>query len=677
MPASCENRIVFGRSPDYWNAVRLPRSLGSGAELFVARVLDRGPSVRTGRPWRIDVELAWEGPRPDESLFEDLASELHRRHDAHALIAEVRDNTVRLVHYGRAADQVPDLVQRASAANPRCVIRWTAMRDDAWSTVAQLMSAHSVAWAAEARVDESALETDRYALQGALDYPAPGLVYQALDGATQRHVALWTYPAAVGRISLVDHLRRAALDAARVESRNVLKMLDFGLLPSGTPFAASELPVGRTLRYAIEAGDLSFAVRVGIAGRVARGLASAHELGVVHGNLAPELIVLEPAPRATVIPKVVGLGIVRSDWIGSPAPDPSLATYSAPECGLGGTGVVASDIYSLAMIVFELVTGRHPFSDAASPLEAVRRKAAGMWTPAGQLMSGVPESLEEIFDRALRPHPFDRYESMRALAADLEQVANRSSLPDPPRAEYRPPPAPRDAPVDLPSDDETLLGRIPRTMLVEDRAARLRGRHRLVLEEIRRALRETIVAEHEGDSVDGRSAREQAAKLFLDALEISLQSRLSLLATAYGSEIAAAIETSTWSRNQEHATMRLQRFLDAGGDTSVRLIGEWMLLAPRVGELVRSVARVPAERVGDVVEAGALRNVLAHLADYKAGKRRRLGGAERWFRVEPRDDGSRDVVLRLEALRWLEGLVCQIAEGDRDTIEAVSPPTRG
>ncbi|MCA9610338.1 MAG: serine/threonine protein kinase [Myxococcales bacterium] len=657
--------------------MRLPRSLGSGAELFVARVLDRGPSVRPGRPWRIDLEISWEGSRPDERLFDDLASELHRLHDAHAVIAEIRSHSLRLVHYGAAADQLPDLVQRASSANPDCVIRWSAIRDDGWSSVAQLMSAHSAAWSAEARLDEAVLMTDRYALQGTIDYPPPGLVHRGLDRGTKRIVALWTHPAAVGRPALIDHLRRAALDAVRVDSPNVLKTLDFGVLPSGTPFAASELPLGRTLRYAIEAGDLSFAVRVGIAGRVARGLASAHELGVVHGNLAPELIVLEPAPRSTVVPKVVGLGVARPDWIGSPAPDLSMAMYSAPECGLGGTAAVASDIYSLAMIVFELVTGRHPFGDAVSPLEVVRRKAAGVWTPASQLMPGIPESLEEIFDRALRPHPIDRYESMRALAADLERVASHSSPPETPRAMSRRAPTPPDVPAVGPADENTLVARIPRTMLVEDLIVRLRATNSLVHQEIGRALRETIMAEHEGESVDGRAATEQAAKLFLDALEITLQSRLASLRHRFERELLEELEAHVRERPREHTALRLQRFLTAGGDASVRLIGEWMSLEPRFGEVVRAAAEVPAERVRDVIEAGAMRNVLAHLAEYKSGKRRRLGGAERWFRVEPRDEGSRDVVLRLEALRWLEDLVCQVAEGERDTLVAKRPTPPG
>ena len=109
----------------------------------------------------------------------------------------------------------------------------------------------------------------------------------------------------------------------------------------------------------------------------------------------------------------------------------------------------------------------------------------------------------------------------------------------------------------------------------------------------------------------------------------------------------------------------------------MRLIDEWMQLTPRaadgqpIGAILRDLLGVPEDRVPDIVQAGAIRNVLAHLADYKSGERRRLSGVERWFRVEPGVEGTRDVSLVPGVLPWLEDLVCLVAEGTDETLTGI------
>lgn len=665
--------VLFGKNRDYWAALPLAPWGGGQAEWYIARDIQPGSELRSGRSWRIDVEVTWDGPpRPSGVALDHLTKELSRVSRGVPTIASVTKTTARVVYYAAQPSAVEEMVRTASAKDPTCVIRWAATLDEAWSAVFEVVESLREAWSdedwitGESTLPASRQTRPRFRLGPRIERYGPGLAFRATDTATGGEVMLWPYPVARGRPRIVERLRRATRAAEKLDSPNLCRVVAFGVLPTGVPFMASELPTGRTLRYAIDTGGLPLETAVALLGRVASALADAHDHDVVHGLLTPERVALEPRPPDTVVPKVVGVGVAQLSWseVLSPLFDAAHELgdtgYSAPEAGPGQPSARASDIYSLGLIAYELLTGQHAFAHARGPIDLAKRKANGVVEPPSRVVPGLPAQVDQVLDRALRPHPVDRYETMRAFAADLRQLAPQvgglaqGALPD--------------------EKSDTLLGRVPKTLMVRDRARDLQAIDTLVLHEVQRALREAIVAEHEGDTPDGRAAREAAAKLFLDALEIDTKERMAPLVGGFRDEepwaldLVSELEGDGWPQAHAHAARRMSRYVTGGGDASLWLIGKWLLLPRRlnaslyVGERLRTITGIDEAAADRIVEAGAIRNVLAHLADYKTGRRKKMGRAARWFE---RDERARTLTLRHEVLDWLEALVTQVAGSRR------------
>jgi serine/threonine-protein kinase len=265
----------------------------------------------------------------------------------------------------------------------------------------------------------------RYCIRGELGRGAMGIVYRAIDPLLERSVAIKTLnltEAGDEATELDARFRQEAKAAGRLAHPNVITVYDVGR-QGHVAFMAMELLEGRDLRTVIaERGRLPVAEAIGIAAQVAEGLAYAHEQGVVHRDIKPGNIMI----LANGLAKIMDFGIARlrvpdvrtrtGVLLGSPK-------YMSPEQVLGQGADGRSDIFSLGVVLYEMLTGTPPFSgDSVSTLMYQIATA----TPPAPSRSNVevPPMLDVVIAKALAKKPEERYQSATELAADLRECGS-------------------------------------------------------------------------------------------------------------------------------------------------------------------------------------------------------------------------------------------------------------
>jgi len=249
-----------------------------------------------------------------------------------------------------------------------------------------------------------------------VDAGGMGVVYKAHDERLGRHVALKFLPphlskqaAAKGRF-LVEARAAAALDHP-----NICTILEIGEADDGQLYLVMPLYDGETVRSRLTKGRLPFDEAMAIAVQIARGVGAAHARAVVHRDIKPSNIMV--LRDGTV--KVLDFGIATmDDW--SPAREARFGTlpYMSPEHVRGATIDHRSDIWSLGVLLHEMLTGARPFAqtDPASMTKAILSAEPELIATAHP---DVPDGIEQVLKRALAKRPEDRYASMSAFAADL------------------------------------------------------------------------------------------------------------------------------------------------------------------------------------------------------------------------------------------------------------------
>ncbi|MDX6629226.1 MAG: eukaryotic-like serine/threonine-protein kinase, partial [Gaiellales bacterium] len=279
------------------------------------------------------------------------------------------------------------------------------------------------------------LVAGRYRVEARLGIGGMAEVVLARDTALRRPVALKLLaPALAGDPVFVERFRREATAIASLSHANVVVIYDHGMA-EGQPFIAMEYVSGRTLKQIITArAPLAPAVAVGYACQALAGLEAAHSVGIIHRDVKPQNLLV----REDDTLKVADFGVARSAQETVLTQHGSVigtAEYIAPEQARGASAVAASDLYSVGVVLFEMLTGRLPFSGDLA-VAVANQHALEPAPRVREINPAIPVALANVVDRTLSKEPAQRYDS----AAEMKAALSAATQPDPAATLIAPPP---------------------------------------------------------------------------------------------------------------------------------------------------------------------------------------------------------------------------------------------
>jgi len=255
----------------------------------------------------------------------------------------------------------------------------------------------------------------RYRILGELGRGAMGAVYRAVDLLLEREVALKTLLPDLPE-DVIDEVRirflREARSAGRLSHPNIVTIFDVGQ-EGETAYIAMELLQGRSLHQMLKDPQrIPFHTAADITAQVADALEHAHKFSIVHRDVKPANVVVAPSGRA----KLTDFGVAFI-----PASNVTQTGYMAPEQVLGQPIDSRADLFSLGVVLYELLTKRTPFEwPGDTTVFALMQRIAGEpHPPLRQIDPQIPEGFDRIMDRALAKRPPDRYQKAAEMASDL------------------------------------------------------------------------------------------------------------------------------------------------------------------------------------------------------------------------------------------------------------------
>ena len=260
---------------------------------------------------------------------------------------------------------------------------------------------------------------DRYEILSKIGAGGMSDVYKAKDHILGRLVAIKVLKNEFSEdINFVTKFRTEAQSAAGLEHPNIVNIYDVGS-ESGMHFIVMEYVEGITLKTYIEKkGQLSFKEATSIAIQVARGIEAAHNKDITHRDIKPQNIMISTEGKVKVtdfgIAKAISSNTLSSDAMGS-------VHYVSPEQARNGFIDGRSDIYSLGIVMYEMVTGRVPFDGETTVAVAIQHLQEEMVEPSAYAPE-IPISYEKIVLKTTQKSPERRYQSIGELLADLRKA---------------------------------------------------------------------------------------------------------------------------------------------------------------------------------------------------------------------------------------------------------------
>jgi eukaryotic-like serine/threonine-protein kinase len=281
---------------------------------------------------------------------------------------------------------------------------------------------------------------DRYHIEGILGRGGMGEVYLAADTRINRRVALKVLHSDL--VSSKESLRRFGLETQAVSALNhphIMTIYEFDRTDDGTVFFVAEYVDGKTLNRLIGA-ELRTETALDIAIQVCSALSAAHEAGITHRDIKPENVMV----RRDGYVKVLDFGLAKltaprssetSGGSGSEDPTRALnktkpgqvmgtASYMSPEQARGLHVDARTDIWSVGAVVYEMLTGKRPFT-GETEADVIVAVLLSEPAPISSFNAGVPNELEWIVTKSLAKDADARYQTAKELRADLEKIKKR------------------------------------------------------------------------------------------------------------------------------------------------------------------------------------------------------------------------------------------------------------
>lgn len=259
-------------------------------------------------------------------------------------------------------------------------------------------------------------------------------VYEVVDESIQERRALKILPTREQndpghRIRLF----REAEGTRRIDHPNIVHICSVASRDAAAPYFVMELLRGETMRqYLDRVGPMSPARALDLIREAAAGLAAAHSQEIYHRDVKPDnLFLCGPNGKITGL-KVIDFGLARASQLAAEDGGPEsvrsgpevmgTAEYMAPEQVVADPADARSDVYSLGVVMFRLITRELPF-DAASAHDLLAHQLASISPPPSWLIDQLDEGIDTLILTAVRKHPDNRYPTMQAMLDDLERVS--------------------------------------------------------------------------------------------------------------------------------------------------------------------------------------------------------------------------------------------------------------
>jgi serine/threonine-protein kinase len=283
----------------------------------------------------------------------------------------------------------------------------------------------TVPGSAQADIPVGHLFANRYRIEQILGRGGMGVVYKATDAQLDETVAIKTLPGDVMTRSPEDleRFKREIRLARKITHRNVLRTFDYGEA-DGVYFISMEFVRGYTLAELIdEAPSRRMPSRaiVGIARQICRGLQAAHEQGIIHRDIKPQNVLIDAKGEV----KLMDFGIARMAEAPEAMTQVGLIVgtphYMSPEQVQGKQLDARSDVYSMGVMIYELLVGKRPF-ESSSLTGVLTAHITEKAKPAIDLRPEIGRDINNIVMRCLEKDPVARYADAGALLADLDRV---------------------------------------------------------------------------------------------------------------------------------------------------------------------------------------------------------------------------------------------------------------
>jgi eukaryotic-like serine/threonine-protein kinase len=275
-----------------------------------------------------------------------------------------------------------------------------------------------------------------YKVNSAIGAGGMGEIYRARDARLRRDVAIKILPESLMRdAAAIERFMREAHAASALNHPNILTIFDIGE-HDRIHFIATEFVEGQTLRQKIGSATLSLSEVLDIAVQVANALVAAHDAGIVHRDIKPENIMI----RTDGYVKVLDFGIAKLSERELPKVDADASTviqsltnkgmilgtpfYMSPEQARGLAVDARSDIFSLGVVIYEMIAGRKPFSGAtaADIIASILRTEP---PPCSEIVKNFPPELDRSIAKALKKSCLERHQTMKDFLSDLKQTRQR------------------------------------------------------------------------------------------------------------------------------------------------------------------------------------------------------------------------------------------------------------